>query len=343
MADGNGLQADATDLLWLAVKKVPSDGLEPVTKILATAKVEINLTRDIVVDKRRRYHGNQASEDQDRPTLLHEACSLRTAGHDNYLDSGLVHLLLTLGADVLATDSRGRTPLMLAAAHCDHNAIRALIQSEHCLAADERLKTKGLSTSYVNLRDDDLNSALTHLCLATDRYWSVGSEDQENCLQVVQALIDAGADVDSCNTDQDMPAHCISYVIVAPWIEKLLESLYRPGCAWIALAGGQYKRTCLQLAAEFGNEGAIKWLASRMPFASKLWRDSLMEETAWEAAVHCPVFRRKPAMAAITHDASKPSDLLHIRWRDDLPWRTTAVTVYANMVNMKVRESFALC
>ena len=162
----------------------------------------------------------------------------------------VVRMLVRAGAEVRTTDNDGCTCLHGAARYGYTKTVRYLV---------------GLPEVELDHRDDDNNSAL-HLAV------------DENRTDIVQVLIDAGADIDTQNHAGCSPLHsaCASGTL------EVLKLLVRGG-AGVRTTNDQ-GRTCLHLAAELGHIDIVRYLVG-LPEVELNRRDTEKNYTALQYAV----------------------------------------------------------
>ena len=182
----------------------------------------------------------QNNEDE---SLLHAAC-----------DSGaldIVKMLVRAGTGVRAVDDQGRTCLMLAACSGHTETVRYLL----CLPEVE--------VNYLNLRNS--YTALHH---ALDE----GETD------MVQVLIDAGADIDTQNNDGCSPLHD-ACALEAPGVVKMLIEAGAD-----VRATDDEGRTYLMLAAYYGCTETVRYLVG-LPEVDVNHQNATNNHTALQYAV----------------------------------------------------------
>ena len=192
--------------------------------------------------------------DNDGRSLLHCACTpLDSARGSGALD--IVKMLVEAGAGVRETDNEGDTCLMLAA-RCGHTEIvRYLV---------------GLPEVDVNRRStataDSSNHTALHLAVFRKH------------TDVLQVLIDAGADIDTQNNDGYTPLHsaCASGAL------DMVKMLVRAGAGVRVTDNGGC--TCLHVAARFGHTETVRYLVG-LPEVELNHRDTKKNYTALQYAV----------------------------------------------------------
>ena len=152
---------------------------------------------------------------------------LHTACHVGALE--VVKMLVRAGAGVRATNDRGCTCLQVAVRSGHTETVRYLV---------------GLPEVDVNHRDADNGTAL-HLAL-----WDMS----EKCTDVVQVLVDAGADMDIQNNNGCSPLHdaCASGAL------DVVKVLVRAG-AGVCVANEE-GQMCLMIASQFGHTETVCYL-----------------------------------------------------------------------------------
>ena len=135
--------------------------------------------------------------------------------------------LVKAGADVRATDAQRNTCLMLAACFGRTNTVRYLA---------------GLPVVDLDHKDSDYYTAL-HSAVA------------EKCADVVQVLIDAGADIEAKNDEVRSPLHMASISGELASVTKLVKA------GADVRATDARRDTCLILAAYFGHTETVRYLA----------------------------------------------------------------------------------
>ena len=174
---------------------------------------------------------------------LHYACGLGA------LD--IVKMLVRAGAGVRATNDAGRTCLSLAA-WCGHTeTVRYLV---------------GLPEVDVNNQDTENNYTALHLA-AINKH-----------TDMVQVLIDAGADIDTQNNDGRSPLH----TACASGLLDIVKMLVRAGAG--VRATNHRGRTCLILAAWCGRTEIVRYLVG-LPEVELNHRDTVKNYTALQYAV----------------------------------------------------------
>ena len=173
---------------------------------------------------------------------LHTACE--------YGGLDIVKMLVRAGAGVRATDNLGWTCLAHAARYGHTETVRYLA---------------GLPEVELNYRYHDNDTAL-HLAV------------DENRTDVVQVLIDAGADIDIKNYAGRSPLHCAC----ASGALDLVKMLVRGGAG--VRARNVKGRTCLHLAAELGHTETVRYLVG-LPEVELNHRDTEKNYTALQYAV----------------------------------------------------------
>ena len=164
----------------------------------------------------------------------------------------VVRMLVRAGAEMRTTDNDGCTCLHGAARYGRTETVRYLA---------------GLPEVELNHRDDENNSAL-HLAV------------DENRTDIVQVLIDAGADIDTQNHAGCSPLHsaCASEYGAL----DIVKTLVRGGAG--VRATNDIGRTCLHLAAELGHIETVRYLVG-LPEVELNHRDTEKNYTALQYAV----------------------------------------------------------
>ena len=185
----------------------------------------------------------------DVDTQNDEGCSpLHSACESRELD--IVKTLVRAGAGVRAANDKGETCLITAVHHGRIEIVRYLV---------------GLPEVDVNHRDDELKTALHYAVL-------------EKYTDVVQVLIDAGADIDTQNNEGYSPLHsaCRSGAL------DIVKMLVRAG-AGVCVTDND-GCTCLILAARFRHTETVRYLVG-LPEVDVNHRDTEKNYTALQCAV----------------------------------------------------------
>ena len=174
--------------------------------------------------------------------------SLHYACESGELD--VVKMLVRAGAGVRATDDEGFTCLHFAVCHGHTDIVRYLV---------------GLPEVDVNHQNVTNNTAL---------HYPVMNEDTD----MMQVLIDAGADVDTQRNDGYTPLHsaCASGSL------DVVKMLVEAGAGVRTTANGGC--TCLILAARFGHTETVRYLVG-LPEVELNHRDTIYNYTALQYAV----------------------------------------------------------
>ena len=191
-------------------------------------------------------------------TALHNA--LQTA-----VDAGLrdvVEVLIDAGADIEAKDEQGRSPLLLACVLGKLDAVKMLVDAGAAVCAtDRRGYTCLILAAYyrhtevvrylVGLPEVDVHAANNHS--RTPLHHAV-TRNYESHPDVVQVLIDAGADIEAKNEKGRSPLLLACQVGQLDAVKMLVEA----GADVCATDSGRY--TCLILAAYYGHTEIVRYL-----------------------------------------------------------------------------------
>ena len=162
----------------------------------------------------------RAGEDGLRLSTLHSACREGTLN--------VVKLLVEAGANVCVADKSGNTCLMLASCEGRIDTVRYLVS---------------LPQMDVKQRDSEGNTAL-HVAV------------REKHAEVVQVLIDAGADVNGRASDGDTPL----FLAIRKGSLDMVKLLVRAGAGVCVTDKGE--DTCLMLASYEGHIDTVRYLVS---------------------------------------------------------------------------------
>ena len=189
---------------------------------------------------------------------LHYACN---AGVLN-----IVKMLVEAGAGVRVKDQTGETCLMLAAYHGHTETVRYLV---------------GLPQVEVNHGGDENYTALHHAAV-------------RNHADIVQVLIDAGAYIDTQNTDGRSAVHFAS----ASGSLDVVKILVRVGAA--VCVTDSTEQTCLALAAINGHTETVRYLLC-LPEVE-------LNRQEENTALHCAVSKKGTDVAQVLIDAGADID-----------------------------------
>ncbi|KAK7475564.1 hypothetical protein BaRGS_00033197 [Batillaria attramentaria] len=158
-----------------------------------------------------------------KSTLLHLACA------ENNAD--LVNLLLECGADTLARDHQGRSPLHVAAEHCtDVTVVESLLKYRSEIDALDICSRTPVDVAFEKDHQDVLVCFAQHgadfeRCLSQHGGTVLHAACDQGNLDMVKALLRCGANIESTNMRFDMtPLHCASTNLHLEVVSFLLES-----------------------------------------------------------------------------------------------------------------------
>jgi ankyrin repeat protein len=151
-------------------------------------------------------HKTDAMEpiEQSTPHAIHT--TLIKAAENN--DCAAIQRSLDNGADINTTDMNKWTPLMWAVVKGHSNAVQCLLNNPNIA---------------INQQDHDGNTALMIALLLIHRTWTTKKVTQQTIQNVIQLLLDAGADPEIANNKGNAPLHVAQSIDDA----EILRSLHK--------------------------------------------------------------------------------------------------------------------
>ena len=212
-------------------------------------------------------------QDADNKTALHWAVN------QNHPD--IVQVLIDAGAYIDARDNEGRSPLQSACVSIvGLDNVKLLVRAgagvrtdnmgSTCLTLAARVGNTDTVRYLVGLPDFDVNDrdGMNHTAL----YWAI----IHGCADVIQVLIDAGADINTKNDHGCAPLH---FACCAPVVVKMLVEAGARVCVTDNVGS-----TCLTVAAQLGYTETVRYLVG-LPDVEVNHRGA-NSQTALQCALH---------------------------------------------------------
>ena len=177
-------------------------------------------------------------------------------------DPAVCQVFIGAGADIETKNDKGRSPLQLASLSGALTTVKMLVEAvadvrvvsdkgETCLMLAADFGRADIVRYLVGLPEVDVNHRDNKNCTAL--HYAVRRKHED----VVQVLIDAGADIETKNDKRQSPLHTAGLLGALTTVMKLVKA-GADVCATEDLGGF----TCLNLAAFYGHTDTVRYLAT---------------------------------------------------------------------------------
>ena len=249
-------------------------------------------------------------------------------------DPAVCRVLIDAGADIETKDERGRSPLRYACASGALEVVKMLVEAgagvrvpddEGVICLQDAADSGHIEIVryLVGLPEVDVNHR------DSDDYTALHCASGEGDANVVQVLIDAGADIEAKDSQGRSPLHCACVSGVLDVVKMLVEA-----GAGVRITDNEGD-TCLTLASYFGHIETVRYLVD-LPRVELNHRCSENK-----TALHCAAQEKHTDVAQLLIDAGAEIDIKNSDGR--FPVHLASLSGALDIVKMLVRVGAGVC